>query len=426
MLIDVSIKNYLSFKDEVVFSLKAVSGKKDDDSNTLSLDNNINILKTSAIYWYNASWKTNLLKAIALIKILIVDSWNLGPNTPFFSLWNIPFQPFWLNIKTRNEPAEFKINFEIDGILYRYEFSLDWFKIHSEILYCRRTQKEKILFKREFQKIKIYDFEDNNSTSRVNENNLALSVFAKEWSLEAKKIHKFFQEIYIFTDKSSTQDSEIMMLNEYETFKPFLQSLLYKADLWITDIDFSIKEMPFNQLPKSEDLRLKLQSQWIVVPENIESRIWSSYHNVFDEIWNIVWKHAFGIQDESNWTVKIINLAWSIYNVIRQWKILFIDEIDTSLHSLLLLNLIRSFNRANTKSHYQIVFTTQNTHIMNIKKTLRRDQIWFVEKDKFWISTLSRLSDKNIRKEYLSEKNYYNRRFWWLDHIKERDDLLNE
>lgn len=426
MLIDISIKNYLSFKNETIFSLRAVSNKKDTKVNILSLKNDIDVLKTSVIYWYNASWKTNLLRSIQTIKVLITDSWRLGPSDPLFALWWLSLQPFRLNESTRKEPVEFKITFEINWIIYRYELSLDWMKICSENLYSKKTQKEKTLFKRILQNITIYDFDDNNSIKRVNENNLALSIFAKEGSEEAKMIHRFFQEIYVFFWDWSPSDSELMMINEYETFKPFLKSLLNKADLWIEDIDFSLKEIPFNQLPKSETLKAQLQSQWIPIPENVKSHIWNMYHPVYDDNGNIVWQHAFSVNDESKWTNKILNLAWSIYNVIRQWKILFIDEIDASLHSSLLLSLIRSFNKTNTNSHFQIIFTTQNTHIMDIKKTLRRDQIRFVEKDKFWSSKLSRLSDDSIRKEYITEKNYYKWIFWWLKNNEERDDLLND
>lgn len=425
MLIDVSVKNYLSYKNEQIFSLKTISNKKDKEVNIYSLSDNFEVLKTTAIYWYNASWKSNLLKAMLTIKTLIVDSRRLGPNEPFLKLWWLFLQPFWLNVKTRNEPAEFKVTFELNGLIYRYIFSVDLYKVYSETLYCKKTQKEKILFKREFQDIKIYDFNDNNSVSRVNENNLALSTFAKEWSEEAKKIHKFFQEIYIFFWDWSSKDSEMMMLNEYETFKPFLKSLLYKADLWIEDVDFSMKEIPFNQLPDFNNLKSQLETQWIPIPKNVEHPMWNIYHPIFDEKWKVVWQHSFSVNDESKWTNKILNLAWSIYNVIRQGKILFIDEIDNSLHPLLLLNLINSFNNANTISHYQIVFTTQNTHIMNIKRILRRDQIRFITKDRFGISKLSRLSDEPVRKEYISEKNYYRKKFGWLEDKKERDDLLN-
>ena len=334
-------------------------------------------------------------------------------------------QPFRLNLKNRDNPVEFKIVFEIRWIVYRYEFSLDWIKIHSEILYCKRTQKEKILFKRNFQNIKIYDFKDNNSILRVNENNLALSIFAKEGSIEAKEIHKFFQEIYVFFGDWSIKDSEAMMINEHETFKPFLKSLLLKADFWISDIDFLLREMPFNEVPWSENLKLQLQSQWISIPNNVNQPTWNIQHLVYNDEWNIVWQHYFWINDESKGTNKILNLAWSIYNVVRQWKILFIDEIDSSLHPSLLSNLICSFNNANTESQYQIIFTTQNTHILDIKKTLWRDQIRFFDKNKYWVSKLSRLSDSNIRKEYITEKNYFNKKFWELN-SQDRDDLFNE
>lgn len=426
MLIDISVKNYLSYKDEQNFSMKAITSKGGIKSNTFKVSNNLSILKTSAIYWYNASWKSNLLKAILTIKTLVVDSWRLGPNESFLKLWWVFLQPFWLNSSSRTNPAEFKISFEINGTLYKYIFSLDLFKITSEVLYCKKTQKEKILFKRKLQDIKIYDFQDNNSISRVNENNLALSTFAKEWSEEAKLIHKFFQGIYIFFWDWNPNDTEYMMINEHDTFSPFLNSLLYKADLWIINADFILKEIPFSQLPDSDNLKSQLELKGIPVPDNVKNHIWNINHNVFDDNGNIVWQHSFWRQDESKWTNKILNLAWSIYNVIRQGKILFIDEIDASLHSSLLLNLINSFNNANTTSHYQIIFTTQNTHIMNINRTLWRDQIWFAEKNEFWASKLHRLSDDSIRKEYITEKNYYKWKFGWLEKKGERNDLLNE
>jgi len=421
MLIDISIKNYLSFKDKTTFSLRATSNKDTANMNIISLNDNINILRTSAIYWYNASWKTNFLKAIFFIRSLIVDSWRLWPNDPFLSLWWLYLQPFRLNITSQRLPAIFKIHFEIDSTLYTYEFSVTARTVHTEILSCKKTQKEKILFKRENQKIKIYDFDDNNSISRVNENNLALSIFAKEWSEEAKKIHKFFQEIYVFPWSWSLNDSEFMMQNEPETFKPFLKTLLTKADLWIEDFDFSLKEIPFDQLPKPEELKNQLKLQWIPIPDHVESHTWNTLHPIYDDNKKRVWTCVFWLQDESEWTNKILNLAWSIYDVIRNWKILFLDELDACLHTSLFINLIHSFNKVNTNSHYQIIFTTQDTHIIDIKKYLRRDQIWFVKKDELGISSLKRLSDEDIRKEYISEKNYYKWKFWGLNKTEESD-----
>lgn len=427
MLIDVSIKNYLSFKEKVTFSLLATNNKKEEINNVFRINDNIDILKTSAIYWYNASWKSNLLKAINLIKLLVTESWRLWPNELIDPLVNFTLQPFLLNNESRVSPAEFEINFEINWVLYRYWFSLTNTSIISEQLFCRRTQKEKTLFTRDRQNIKIYDFDDNNSVSRVNENNLALSKFAKEWSDEAKKIHKFFQEIYIFFwDINNLRDTETMMLNEHETFYPFLKSLIQKTDLWISDIDFSLSEILFSELPDSKNLEEDLKLNGIQIPKTVNRPIRNISHPLYDIDNKKIWEQIFWIQNESKWTNKIISLAGSIYNVIRQWKILFIDEIDSSLHPILVENLIYSFNKTNTKKPFQIIFTTQSSHIMNIKKTLRRDQIWFVEKNDYGVSSLKRLSNEKIRKEYITEKNYLKWDFWWLENKKERNNLLNE
>lgn len=418
MLIDITIKNYLSFKDETTFSLLTWTNKKKEEleSNFFSVNKKIKLLKTAVIYWPNASWKTNLLKAINFVKNLIVDSWRFWPNMPILGMLNSPLEPFKLNTVTRNNPSEFEVSFEIEGIIYRYKFSLTNKEILTEELYCYRTQKESLLFSRVWQNITINDFEDNNSKNRVNENNLALSIFAKEWSIEAKKIHNFFLSIYVFFKQTTPIDTSKMMEDEELTFKPFLLSLLKKADLGIEDVNYKNNKIPFDKLPDAENLRRTFMAQWIPVPQEVDNMDRSYLHSVYDDNWNVVWKDTFKQQNESAGTMKIFERAGSIYNIIRQWKILFIDEIDDSLHPLLIEKLVQSFHGAKTEKPYQLVFTTHDTHLMDIQNLFRRDQILFVEKWQYGESNLYWLLEfkDKTRKDVILEKNYYKGRYWAL------------
>lgn len=415
MLIDITIKNYLSFKDETTFSLLAWTNKKNEDlpENFFDVNKKIRLLKTAVIYWSNASGKTNLLKAINLVKNLVVDSWSFWPNAPILWFLNSPLESFRLNASTRNQPSEFEVNFEIEGLVYRYKFSLTNKEILTEELYCQRTQKESLLFSRKCQEITINEFEDNNSKNRVNENNLALSIFAKEGSIEAKKIHNFFLNIYVFFKQTTPIDTSKMMEDEEQTFKPFLLSLLKNADLGIEDLNYKNNKIPFDKIPNFENIRKTLIAQWLPVPQEIDNMDRSYFHSVYDDKGNFVEKDIFKQQNESEGTKKMFERAGSIYNVIREWKILFIDEIDDSLHPLLIEKLVQSFHNAKTSKPYQVVFTTHDTHLMNIQNIFRRDQIWFASKNQYWESKLYWLLEfkDKTRKDLVLERNYYKGRY---------------
>jgi hypothetical protein len=139
-------------------------------------------------------------------------------------------------LETRSEPSEFEINFIVKEIPYRYKFSLNNSVIISEELYSRRTQKEKKLYTRSFQNIDLFDFDDNQSKNRVLENTLAISVFAKENSSEAKEIHNFFSNIYVFFSETTPIDTiEMLKQDDFISedkpkFKPFLIEFLKKSD----------------------------------------------------------------------------------------------------------------------------------------------------------------------------------------------------
>ena len=422
MLVDISIKNYLSFKDKVTFSLLW--------KNNVDLPNNYyeykkdKILKSAIIYGHNSSWKTNLLKAIDFIKNIIVEWYKIWPNEPINWFVTSPLDFFRFSSDTRNTPTEFEINFIIKEVEYRYKFSLDNLKIISEELFSKKTQKEKKLYTRNYQEIILYDFDDNNSVSRVLDNTLAISVFAKENSEEAKSIHNFFRNIHVFFANVNTQDTIEMLkrdafeADESKKFKTFLNGLLKKADLWVEWFRYSITKQPLESLPNEIKWFLLNQNQ-IPVPLEFEQVDFRFEHTVYDNFHNKIWIEFFWHEKESDWTNKFLNLAWSIFNVMKEWKILFIDEIESSLHPVLQEYVIDIFHNSKYEKNFQVVFTTHNTKLMNIQDIFRRDQIWFVEKDKFWHSSINSLSDQKekVRKDTIVEKNYYRWMYWWISKL---------
>ncbi|MDD1762038.1 MAG: AAA family ATPase, partial [Methanothrix sp.] len=117
MLLEFSLSNFLSIKDEITLSMIASTDKL-LDKNTIKY-NKITLLKSAAIYGPNASGKTNILHALYYITHLIINSHRIQSGE------TLDYRPFKLDNKYETKPSDFKIVFEIDSIKYIYEFSLD-------------------------------------------------------------------------------------------------------------------------------------------------------------------------------------------------------------------------------------------------------------------------------------------------------------
>lgn len=149
MLIEFSIKNFLSFKNKVTLSMEKGSGEENLD-NVIS-NENISLLKSAAIYGANASGKSNILKALTCA-ILMVRNSNL---IPVGGKWNF-IKPFLFDEVSKNKPSEFEFIFIANNIKYRYFFSADANKIYDEVLDAYYSQKPTNIFKR--TKTNNYEF----------------------------------------------------------------------------------------------------------------------------------------------------------------------------------------------------------------------------------------------------------------------------
>ncbi|UFX83522.1 AAA family ATPase [Candidatus Absconditicoccus praedator] len=414
MLVDITIKNYLSFKEATTFSMLADGKTKDLPENVFQHGKH-KLLKTSVIYGPNASGKSNLLQAIKFARDLIVYSHKYDPNL------SIPnFQPYKLCKDTIGKPSEFEINFYVENTLYNYYFAVNQNEIVSEKLKAYKSQKPSTLFTRDRKGISIKNFDDNDSAKRVKENNLALSVFADENSEEAKKIHKFFTDIHIISAKLDNPDTQDVLLKEGENFKPFLLNLLKIADPTIKDYEYKIneKEVDFDSLPQN------IKNQFVQAPKKVFQTELNDkiVRDLYDKNGNVVGEANFKRSEESEGTKRIYQWAGSLYNVMKHNKILFVDELEDSLHPMLVENMIRSLHQK-TDTTFQLVFNTHNSYLLSLKDLFRKDQIWFTEKDKYGVSDLYSLlefkTNQGIRKDTDIETNYLKGRFGAIPFIDE-------
>ena len=143
MLVEFSVKNFMSFKDKVTFSMEAATGTENEE-NIISIPNiNERILKSTAIYGANASGKTNLIKAFTAAILMVRKSNNRQVGEKL-----VEMEPFAFDEKTKLEPCEFEFVFYVKGMKYIYGFIADKEKVYEEYLYQYFTAKPTRIFER--------------------------------------------------------------------------------------------------------------------------------------------------------------------------------------------------------------------------------------------------------------------------------------
>jgi len=410
MLVNIFASNFLSFKDRVDFSLVCNDATNEDAYFSIKKEyqkkeKEYRLNKVNAIYWANASWKTNILKIIQFIKEMILRSHDQSFSS--FSMW---YKPFLLS-NTIKDDSDFWVDFFIWDVLYSYSFTIDLTtsKIKKESLLEYKSQKATTLYKRIWQKFSInteYFSEWKDRKQFVRENSLALSVFSNmSWEISTK-IRNFFKEkVHIFLNRYNIDgrfdmsDTISMIDTQNDKFNPFLQDLLIAADVNINRMDSKIEEIDANEV------------SWLPnwYPQDKKVKVFSNTfnHYIYDDAWNKVWDINFNPNYESTWTKALVSLSWSFYNVLENWMTLFVDELDSSLHPLLVREIVSKFNSISNANGWQLIFSTHDISLLD-DSVLPKDQIRFLDKNKKWESSLYSLDDfnwinriNNISKAYL-------------------------
>lgn len=412
MLIEFSVKNFMSFKDKVTLSMEKGSGNENIDN--VVFNDITNLLKVSAIYGANASGKSNLLKAFTCAILMVRDSSKI----PLEGKWNF-IKPFLFDSKTRNMPSEFEFIFIANNIKYRYFFSADENKIYDELLEAYYTQKPTTIFSR--TNTNTYEFaSDKNKLEILKSNNTENKLFlttATTWNYDKTKDAYlwFINQIDTYDSLETIRDKDLIEYkNKDEELKKFALKLLKKADILIKDIyvDYEEKEIDNTSMTSitkmtgdSKLKNIKIEFEHVVVDENNNSH---------------VYKLPYAL--ESSGTKVLFAFAPFLKRAFNSTKVVIIDELEKSMHPMLVEFIIKLFNNKEiNKSNSQLIFATHATNLLNLE-ILRRDQIWFTEKDELTgISTLYPLDSFTVRKDENIEKGYTNGRYGAIPFIKDVD-----
>jgi len=411
MLVDFTIKNYRSFKCESLFSMVAEK-KKEDISNNLfniSEDSDISLLKTAVIYGANASGKSNLLLAFDTLKNFILNSTDLKLDQ------EIPYyKPFVLDVETRNQPMLFEIEFvTAEPMRYRYSVEFDKTQIISEKLVFFPEKNGRNLFERDGVTGKYIWGRDlkgkkESLTGEVLKNVLFLSKAANnnESDERLKTIYRYFRTDFMFHTAADSSRAQVyfttLKLNDLleKGFNESLIEFLKSADLGISSVRVR-KEKIINDLSTKVDIG----------------------HRVFSRTNETGEDHFFQLQDESAGTIKMFDLAGKIIDTLRNGNVLIVDELDSSFHPLMSEYILSIFNDpVKNPKNAQLIVATHDAYLLDSEK-LRRDQIWFVEKDQYGASNLYSLDEfekSEVRKNVPFDRWYLSGRFGALPLIDKK------
>lgn len=384
MVLEIALANFFSINEKITLDLQAANIQTKEaralDGNTFSVGNE-RLLKTVAIYGANASGKSNIIKAVKAAVDMILDSHNYNEGDRF------GFKPF--KFGGNDAPSEFYIRFIVNGIEHEYSFSCTREEIITECLYYYPKGRKALIFSRDERKSgekkEKYEFttvirRPMDVASNTSRKTLFLSRASQMDRDKAKEIYRWFNEQLVFSYRGNTSAVTDRFLGDN---KDAVLRVLKAADSDI--VEFSYKDGELTTFHRRNPS----------LPFDFNT-------------------------EESDGTKILFRIMLTVMDVVRNNKVMFLDEVETSLHTRLVEYLINLFHNSRSA---QLVFTTHNTHLLDMSR-FRKDQIFFVNKRDDGSSDLYSLFDyKDFREKMDLEKAYLQGRFDAVPYVNEFENI---
>ncbi|MCI0520388.1 MAG: ATP-binding protein [Chloroflexi bacterium] len=416
MLIEFRLQNYRCFKDEVTLSLLATP---DDSLNQNVIETRVpsapRLLRSAVIYGPNASGKSTLLAALNFMDVFVSLSAARQPDAP------IPVYPFALDETSSTSPSNFEVVFIQHNTRYQYGFSVDRKRVHGEWLYFWPKGREALVFHRRWDADKqeeVYDFgnlfKGQKDTIRQSTrfNKLFLSVGATFNNPMLSEVYAWFTPGLQGLPSNDIPLQLVAEILKNEHYKRLVLELMRDADLSIIGYDLIEKKLD------AEEVSAKVQQVLHILEgatwrEPTDIRVLMQHRTASGTVVEIDLNH------ESQGTQRLFTLAARILEALEQGGIVYIDELDASLHPFLGKALIQMFHdpRKNDKN-VQFIFNTHDTTLLD-QEIFRRDQIWFTERQSDGSSALYSLAEFSPRKGERLDKGYLLGRYGAVPIIRE-------
>ena len=398
MLIQFNFSNFKSFRDEATLDLSAA--RMTEFSNRVISVGNEKILPVAAVYGANASGKSNVYGAFEYMTEYVVHSFKYGDEEKDFD--DIRPLPFLFDICSENADTSFEVYFTVPGDksekCYNYGFCIGKTGVTEEWLnYKAKTaRKYSTIFYRDEETL---DLAGIPKTSRENieialeKQVLIVSLGAKLKIAKCKLVRDWFlnNEFADFGDVVTNYYMSRVLPTGFVEDEKIRENVVK----YFSSFDETIKGFEVTKLPAQEDSK---EEKYLI--DALHKKIGS------EDMAKIP------LALESAGTLKMFALYPELQDVLQNGGVFFIDELNARLHPLLVRNFILTFlNPEININHAQLIFTTHDTWQLS-NQLLRRDEIWFTEKDDMGLSTLYSLADfideggSRIRKDESYEKNY--------------------
>lgn len=415
MLVEFRVKNFRSLRDEQVLSLVASADKTLLDTHALDtgLKAAPHLLKSAVMYGANASGKSNLIKALQYMRGVVLESAALQPGQTFDRL-----QPFRLDATSASLPTEFEVTFVLDSVRYQYGFAMNAQRIVGEQLLVYKAFKPQRWFERHFDADSgkdVYEFGPGLKGAKslwegaTRGNALFLSVAVQLNSETLRPVFDWFaNRLVIFNEQSPLSPQFSVHMLKQEGQRKAICEFLRAADLSIADIEVATRQAMVHTI--NVDLATGKREE--AASEQAVDEV--KFHHVTEH-----GKAVFDLMDESSGTRNLLFLTGPILDILGKGLTLVVDELDTSLHTLLVQALVRLFHRPEVNTGgAQVIFTTHDTSLLDAYGLFRRDQVWFVEKRPDQSSSLYPLLDFSPRKNEALERGYLQGRYGALPFLR--------
>lgn len=407
MLLQFSVNNFKSFKDMAVLSMEPSTDKELPGNLTLIGKNRC--LNTIAIFGANAAGKSNVFTALTAAILLVRRSNSRQVIDPL-----VEIIPFKFDEESIRKPTTFEFVFIAEGKKYVYGFSATQKAVQREYLYVFNSSKASTIFER--TDVNTYKFtspalkrELQPLTERNTENKLFLAT-ATAWNCEATRIPYLWFETKINTysidsDQLISQTAPMFDNDADNSLRKFTNMILHEADINIDDFNIEFKDISQEQFLQQVPQELRGLISTIPAAMNKAVKI-ETVHSIVDD--GIAKQYNLSLMEESQGTRNLFLFSPVLKRAFETGETLCIDEFDASLHPMLVRYLFSLFNNPDiNKAHAQLIVSSHSLVLMSLKN-LRRDQIYFVEKDRktgkselYSLDEFSPRKEENVRKAYM-------------------------
>jgi uncharacterized protein len=453
MLLSFSVSNFRSFKTEQTLDLIASKrlGKNEDSPHCCQVPgSDEHVLRIASLYGANGAGKSNLVRAISLVQKMILTG-----SSPQQAL---PYNPFLLSVKSNKEPTYFELRFIEEGEVFRYGISFDEERIQEEWLDVYDNKKENCLFNRicdkdELTKVNLgkainYDHASNKLKALAEvgarPNQLFFSEIINLDDPEAqgpriRSVIRWVKKTLNLIEPDKTFVSIIESIARNEAFAKFASMYLREANTGISHLEIHTEDIPesekgtsflkyiYNKIIESTTSASNLlaQDREIILSEMAKNLDFKIRKIMASHESNESQRTELPLNEESDGSKRLLQLLPALYRLSDQGGVFVIDELERSMHPMLARKFVEYFLKAARNRHSQLIFTTHESTLLDLD-LMRRDGIWFAEKNDEGETHLYSLADFKVRNDLRIEKGYLQGRFGAVPFLGGIDRLMEQ